>query len=56
MSLLMVLGIWLAASAVLTPVVGYFLSDAPKRAAERKARKELLARLEHAKLEQSGHP
>lgn len=46
MSLLMVLGIWIAASAVLTPLVGYFLSDAAQRAAERRARKELEAGLQ----------
>lgn len=45
MSLLVVLGIWIAASAALTPVVGYFLSDAAQRAAERRARKELEAGL-----------
>ncbi len=41
MSLLMVLGIWIAASAVLTPVVGYLLSGAAHRAAERRAKKEI---------------
>ena len=41
MSLLMVLGIWIAASAVLTPQVGYFLSGASRRTAERRARKEI---------------
>lgn len=46
MSLLMVLGIWIAASAVLTPVVGYLLSGAAqRRAAERRARKEIDDRL-----------
>lgn len=44
MSLLTILGIWIAASAVLTPIVGYFLSGAAqRRAAERKARKEIEA-------------
>jgi hypothetical protein len=38
MSLLMILGIWIAASVVLTPLVGYFLSG---RAAERRRHKEL---------------
>lgn len=47
MSLLMVLGIWIVASAVLTPLVGYFLSDASQRAAERRARKDIEAGLHH---------
>lgn len=47
MSLLMVLGIWIAASAVLTPVVGYFLSDAAQKAAERRARKNMDPHLHH---------
>lgn len=45
MSLLMILGLWFLASALLSPVVGYYLSTAPKRAAERQARKEIAARL-----------
>jgi len=47
MSLLMVLGIWIVASAVLTPLVGYFLSDAAQRAAERRIHKEIEAGLHH---------
>jgi hypothetical protein len=45
MSLLMVLGIWIAASVVLTPLVGYFLSDAAQRAAARRASKDVDAAL-----------
>jgi hypothetical protein len=45
MSLLVVLGIWIAASAVFTPLVGYFLSDAAQKAAERKARRNIEANL-----------
>lgn len=47
MSLLMVLGIWIAASAVLTPLVGYFLSGASRRAADRRA---------HEKIDAGLHP
>lgn len=47
MSLLMVLGIWFAASAIVTPLVGYFLSDAAQRAAERRSRKDMEASLNH---------
>ncbi len=39
MSLLMILGLWIAGSALLAPVVGYFLSDASRRAAKRRATK-----------------
>jgi hypothetical protein len=39
MSLLMILGIWIAVSVVLTPLVGFFLSGAWHRAAERRARR-----------------
>ena len=45
MSLLAILGIWIAASVVLTPLVGWFLSGAWQRAAERRARKEIDAGL-----------
>jgi hypothetical protein len=41
MSLLVILGIWIAVSAVLTPLVGYFLSGASRRAAERRTSKEI---------------
>lgn len=45
MSWLMILGIWIAASVVLTPLVGWFLSGAWHRAAERRARKAMDASL-----------
>lgn len=41
MSVLAILGIWIAASAVLTPLVGYFLSGASRRAAARRTKKEI---------------
>ncbi|GAA0540734.1 uncharacterized protein YneF (UPF0154 family) [Rhizomicrobium palustre] len=47
MSLWLILGIWVALSFAVTPLVGYYLSGAPQRAAQRKAHKELAARVEH---------
>ncbi len=41
MSLLVILGIWIAVSVVLTPLVGLFLSGAWHRTAERRARKQI---------------
>lgn len=41
MSLLVVLGIWIAASLVLTPLVGLLLSGAWQRTAGYRARKEI---------------
>ncbi len=45
MSWLMILGIWIAVSVVLTPLVGWFLSGAWHRAAERRAHREMDAGL-----------